>query len=194
MRFFLLLTVMGCSGAVKPEDTAVTDPFSESNEGEDTADSSDTTEPLDSSDPVSTAVVINEILSDSDTTSDWLELYNSGSEAIELSGYGLADALDDEPSALPADTIIPAGGYLIVWADDGAGSEAGPHVNFKLSKEGETVYFFDPAGVLLDEVSFPMIDEDGDGAADPDKSWGRVPDGHSEWAVLSPPTPETTND
>ena len=193
MRAFFLLTVLStaCSGAVKPEDTSIPDNNDQLSE---TSVSSDTSEPSDTNDaPVESDLVINEVLADSDTTSDWLELYNGSDEDMDLSGYGLSDDPNDPLSILPENTIVPAGGYLLIWADDGAGAEPEPHVQFKLSKDGETVSLYDGTGVLLDQVEFPMIDEDGDGSADPDKSYGRSPDGSDTWLIFSPPTPQTSN-
>lgn len=196
MRPIILLTglITACSGAVKPEDTATF------GENDPVSDTSDTSMQLDTSDTSDTSVeiveselVINEILADSDTTSDWLELYNGSDEEMDISGYGLSDDPDDPLSVLPENTTIPAGGHLLIWADDGDGSEPEPHVLFKLSKDGETVSLYDTTGALLDQVEFPMIDEDGDGSADPDKSYGRSPDGSDNWTVFSPPTPQTSN-
>ena len=115
MRAFFLLTVLStaCSGAVKPEDTSIPDDDQQS----DTSVNSDTSEPSDTNDaPVESDLVINEILADSDTTSDWLELYNGSDEDMDLSGYGLSDDPNDPLSILPENTIVPAGGHLLIWA------------------------------------------------------------------------------
>ena len=101
---------------------------------------------------------------------------------------------EDDLSLIDGDVEISAGGHLLIWADDGEGSEPGPHVAFKMSKSGETVSLYDATGALLDEVEFPMIDEDGDGEGDADKSYGRSPDGSDTWVVFTTPTPETANE
>ena len=36
-------------------------------------------------------VVISEIMASSSSSSDWIELYNGGSQAVDLSGFGLSD-------------------------------------------------------------------------------------------------------
>ena len=48
---------------------------------------------------------------------DWIELHNPGNQAVNLAGWGLSD----NPASpfqwrFPADTQIPAGGHLLVWA------------------------------------------------------------------------------
>lgn len=140
-------------------------------------------------------VVINEFLAGNDTGltdengdyEDWLELYNAGTKAVSLAGYYLTDRLD-EPNhwALP-DTTMQAGAFLLIWADDD--EEDGPlHTNFKLSKDGESVGLFqdiDGTFIAMDTLRFgPQTD---------DISYGRRPDGGSEWVFYNPPTPGATN-
>ena len=53
-----------------------------------------------------------------DKTSDWIELYNTGPDAVNVNGYGLGDANPYKESKgvrLP-DYTIPPGGYLVVFA------------------------------------------------------------------------------
>ena len=72
------------------------------------------------------ALVINEVCYDNsktadetgDTSSDWIELYNRGPEAVNVANYGVADANPYQESKgvrLP-DYTLPAGGYLVVFA------------------------------------------------------------------------------
>src|SRR5262249_13351454 len=88
-------------------------------------------------------VWINEILPNNasglmDNAGDrdpWIELYNAGPVAVRLDGW----ALSDDYSLLgkwtfPADTSIPGGGFLLVWADgEPAESVSGAlHTTFRL--------------------------------------------------------------
>ncbi len=62
----------------------------------------------------------NSILADEtgDTSSDWIELYNTGPGSLNILGYGLGDANPYEEAKgvrLPNYTI-PAGGFLVVFA------------------------------------------------------------------------------
>ena len=113
----------------------------------------------------------NEFLAKSSTTDDWIELYNAADESVDISGWGLVDDIDeDDPWFFPADSIIDSGEYLIVWADDGEEGE-GFHATFKLSADGETVYLLDSSEQVLEQVSFPPLDEDQSYALQAEGSW-----------------------
>ena len=51
--------------------------------------------------------------------SDWIEIYNGGTVAVNLEGWSLTDdpALPGQ-FVIPAGFGIPPGGYLLVWADE----------------------------------------------------------------------------
>ena len=84
-------------------------------------------------------VVINEILASNSRSnydgdfgeySDWVELYNPTSQNVDLEGWSLSDdGADPGKWRIPAGTVIPAGGYLLFWADGKdlrPGQKAGP--------------------------------------------------------------------
>jgi hypothetical protein len=57
-------------------------------------------------------------------TPDWIELYNPGSTAIDLSGYGVSDNLKDlHKYVVPDGTSVGPGEYLILYAS-GADEDA----------------------------------------------------------------------
>jgi hypothetical protein len=63
----------------------------------------------------SPAVKINEVESNGGSPGDWIELYNSTSVAVDISGWGVRD--NDTTHAIykiPAGTTIAAGGYYVV--------------------------------------------------------------------------------
>jgi hypothetical protein len=97
-------------------------------------------------------VVINELMASNKTTindpqgeyDDWIELFNKGNEDINLTGMYLSDKTDNPKKwQFPENTIIKAGGYLILWADENSKATPGIHMNFKLSADGEVVLFTD---------------------------------------------------
>lgn len=47
---------------------------------------------------------------------DWIELYNSGNEAINLDGYGLSDDYENPFKWIFPSVVIEPGEYLIIWA------------------------------------------------------------------------------
>lgn len=122
-------------------------------------------------------IVINEIAPSNSIitdpageTNDWIELYNTTSSAVDISGYYLSDS----PSHLkkfkfPAGTSIPGSGYLIVWADADTIGQAGLHAPFKLSSSGESLYLSNPSAQIIDNVTF--------GLGTGDMSYSRVTDG-----------------
>jgi len=135
---------------------------------------------------VSGDVVINEFLASNDTTmadqdgefDDWIELYNTGSETVDLSGYFLSDD-DDEPGAwsFPEGTTIDPDGYLIIWAD-GDEDQDGLHASFKLSGGGESVIFSDRDTIVLDKVVYSDQEDD--------VSFGRFPNGTGVFQFMMP--------
>ena len=117
-------------------------------------------------------------------TGDWIELHNAGATAIDLQGYYLTDDLSNPTKWQVATAIqIPAGGYMIFWADD---SNSGVHTNFKLSSGGEEIGLFDPSGQPIDSIIFE--------AQRSDISFGRLLNGPAVWRYLDNPTPGAAND
>jgi hypothetical protein len=90
---------------------------------------------------------------------DWIELVNYGSTDVDLSGMFLTDDADDLYKwKIPANTIIKASGYLIIWADEDGGDE-GLHANFKLSKDGEVIILTNQ-DAIVDSLKYgPQISE-----------------------------------
>jgi regulation of enolase protein 1 (concanavalin A-like superfamily) len=145
--------------------------------------------------PAPPAVFINEWLAVNTRTlqdpadgqfEDWIELYNAEPEPVDLSGFTLTDtAANKSKWRIPDGTVIPARGFLLVWADE-EGGQKGLHANFKLSQTGEAIGLFAPNGALVDWVEF------GQQAAD--ISEGRASDGAAgAWARFTESTPGANN-
>ncbi len=141
-------------------------------------------------------VVINEWMADNKrlpnpiggTFDDWFELYNAGASAVNLAGYFLTDNLaDTDKWAIPAGTTIPAGGYLLVWADGKDTLDTAPlHTAFSLSANGEAIGLFAPDSSEVDSVVF--------GAQAEDISQGNFPNGPTGGiSFLSKATPAAAN-
>jgi hypothetical protein len=111
------------------------------------------------------------------TFSDWFELYNPNSSAADISGFYLTDDLSNPTqSRVPAGTVIPPHGFLLVWADkntemNGSGTNGDLHVNFKLPQSGMTLGFFAANGTMQNTVVF--------GAQLENVSRGLFPDGNT---------------
>lgn len=107
-------------------------------------------------------VVINEVMSANTTTSrdefdtyaDWIELYNTTEEDINLNGYYLTDDADAKQKwQFTQDIILRGKDRIIVWASDKHPASSGLHTNFKIGKEGEPIILSAPDGTLVDELS-----------------------------------------
>ena len=136
-------------------------------------------------------LVINEFMANNDESvpgpnnnyPDWIEFYNGGTETADLTGMYLTDDLTDLKWQFPAGTTIPAGGFLVVWADNS--SQSAEYANFKLSAQGEAIYIVaQDAETVVDFIAFSQQFDD--------VSYGRRPDGASTWNYLTP-TPNESN-
>ena len=120
----------------------------------------------------SSAVVINEFLASNQNGltdedgdhSDWLELYNSGAVAIDLTGWSLTDdAANPGKWLFPARTLAP-NAYLVIFA---SGKNRAPpsgelHTSFSLSAAGEYLGLYDSADprLVVDEAPpLPSLDQ-----------------------------------
>ena len=140
-------------------------------------------------------VYINEVMTSNATTiadedgdyEDWIELFNSGQETIQLEGFGLSDDYDNPFRWIFPEISIPPGGFLLVWASgkDGTDPALPLHTNFRISQDGEEVLLTHPDGTLLDEMPPLYIPTD--------ISYGRKPDGEESWFFFSDPTPGSEN-
>jgi len=165
---------------------------------DDTANMSDLTLQADQWQQSGIPLVINEFVASNNSSArdpqgqyeDWIEIYNYGFDPIDLAGMYLTDNLsvpdkwrisDDNPNA----TVIPAGGFLLIWADNDTADE-GLHANFRLSAGGEEIGLFDTDGsTLIDSVIF--LDQT------TDISYGRYPDANDVWRFIAAPTPGEEN-
>ena len=93
------------------------------------------------------AVVINELLAHSHAAEpDWIELYNTTAESINIGGWFLSDSDADDPNRkkyeIAEGTTIPQNGYVVFYEDQHFGDSNAPGCNgpFALSENGETLY------------------------------------------------------
>lgn len=163
--------IFACSNATKFEtDTATSLEETTEPTSEPSADSGNI--------PNDFPVRFNEVLSKSDITEDWIEIVNSDDHSFNLSGYGLMDeGTLDSPCSFAEGTVIDVGEIFIVWADDSgtmdnqANINSPFHCNFKLSKDGESIYFIDPNGNQLSALTFPAMEAEQSYARQSDDSW-----------------------
>ena len=97
-----------------------------------------------------------------DDLPDWIEIENLSSSPFELGGYHLSNSTRTPTEwQIPANTIVPASGHLIVFASDVEVRDAtldeygSVHADFKLSLSSEYVALTGPAGDVLDSIDYP---------------------------------------
>ena len=119
------------------------------------------------------------------TSPDWIEIYNAGDSAADLTGVGLSDGSQNRYKlTFPAGTKLAAGDYLVIFCDDTERTEGGLHAPFKISAKGETIYLTDADGNDIDTLALPELATD--------ETYGRLPDGADELAILKA-TPGKSN-
>jgi hypothetical protein len=157
--------------------------------------------------PALADIVINELLAfnrltsvDNDgKASDWVELFNAGTDPIDLGGYALTDG-QDKPLRwkLPQRTLAPEA-FLLVWCsgndrarrvaevpDSSDATARFVHSDFKLDRRGESLFLFAPDGRIADRVTFPEQVAD--------QSYGRSPDGSGRFLYHITPSPGAPNE
>ena len=137
-------------------------------------------------------IKINEVQSSNSKTvkdpdyneySDWIELYNTSTSAVNVGGFYLTDSKDEPRKwSIPAGTSIAAKGYLLIWCD---AKNLNRHTNFNLSTDGETVLLYSNTMLLHDSVKYPVIESN--------FTFGRTVNGAGVFALLSAPTPGVSN-
>ena len=145
--------------------------------------------------PVSTKaqVIINELMqSNIDCVMDdinefpdsWVELYNSGTTAVNLNTLSISDENDPTKAWTLPDKTLQPGSYILVYCDK---EEQGLHTPFRLeSGKGCAVYLFSN-GELIDKV------EGLKKQPAPNIAYGRKTDGSDSWGYMATPTPAAAN-
>lgn len=141
-------------------------------------------------------VVINEFMASNVSTihdengnyGDWIEIYNPNNETVDIGGYYITDNLSNPekhhiPEGDPATRILPKG-FLLLWADNSP-EQGVVHLNFALSKSGESIGLYKPDLNLSDSIIF--------GPQSDDIAFGRLPDGSPNWVEMTPTPGESNN-
>src|SRR5439155_3387819 len=143
---------------------------------------------------VGVSVVLNEILARNQsltnadgTTSDWIELFNTSTNALDLADVSLSnDPNEPRKFVFTPGTSIPAGGFLVIYCNNNLASSTN-NTGFNLSADSGSVFLFNRltnGGGLIDAVSF--------GVQTTDFSIGRFPNGSGAW-TLNVATPGALN-
>lgn len=147
----------------------------------------------------SSGLIINEFAAENSTlldshgdADDWIEIYNKGTQPVDLGNYFITDNLSSKlkykiPQGKNGETIIEPGTYKLLWADDDV--EQGPlHLGFKLSADGEELGLYQKVGTSIekaDEVVF--------GPQEPLTTFSRIPNITGEFVITGKATPLAAN-
>ena len=121
---------------------------------------------------------------------DWVELYNTTDQPVDVEGMYLSDKQDNPmkyqitKGDSEATTIIPAHGHLVIWCDK-LDPISQLHASFKLAAEG--------GDVLLTAADESWTDQFTYTALASDQTAGRYPDGTDNVIQMNVPTIAQTN-
>jgi hypothetical protein len=137
--------------------------------------------PMSTIEPMTTTVRLNEVMPSTaqdgavDGGDEWIELYNEGLFAIDVSGWFLDDGPGgSEPYQMPEGLVLDPGAFALF---------PGSVTDIVLEDTGEQVRWLDPNGVVVDAVAF--------GELTPNASYSR--DGAGAWHHDWPPSPGGPN-
>ncbi len=142
--------------------------------------------------PSQATILINEILTATEeensqgNTLEWIELFNSGDQQINLNGYTITDDVNEpEKWAFPSVSISPREYLLLYATGEDRNSPNNLHVNFQLQREGEAVVLFRADGMVEDFIQYPTQRRE--------VSYGRSPNDSETWLFYESPTPGEEN-
>lgn len=140
-----------------------------------------------------TPIRINEVSGSNDSyineygkKNDWIELYNTTNEEVDIEGMYLTDNLNKPTKyqitkeATSAQTRIPAHGYLLIWCDKLETTSQGLHATFKIDGDG--------GALALTAADQSWTDTFHYDAHDATQTVGRYPDGGADIYMMSMPT------
>ena len=140
---------------------------------------------------VSNAVSLNEVMTsnkgavpdENGEFFDWVELRNSSSSAVDISGWGLSDSiLELAKFVFPSGTVIAPDGYMVVYCC--GETKGGLYAPFKLSADDDLV-LLDSTGRIVESISLKPVSKNATLGKDPSTGlW-------NEFSMPSPGYPNT---
>lgn len=134
-----------------------------------------------------TVTASDAILNEISASGEWIEVVSTGTSAVDISGFRVADMAKDggpklsESVLFPAGTVLSPKAYLLVQGGglDGGGKpcpDGGQSYCFNAefgisNKNGDEIYLLDVAGTVVGKAAYPPA------AVDAGESWGRLPSG-----------------
>ncbi len=123
---------------------------------------------------------------------DWIELFNAGTEAVNLNGMYLTDNFNNKTKFkitenVAGEMLLPISGYKVFYADEQT-EQGSFHLNFKLSSDGEQVglYYQENETILMYDTTLFGFQKD-------DYSFARIPNGTGPFKATIAMTPGSEN-
>jgi len=123
----------------------------------------------------------------------WIELFNSGTNAVSMAGFFLSDTYSNlSVWPFPSNAVVPPGGFLVVWCDaqPHQTTPAALHASFRLSPGAGQVALSRAMGgtnQLVDYLTYTNLSADW--------AYGDMPDGQpffrDQWPLSTPGAPNT---
>lgn len=113
----------------------------------------------------------------------WVELYNNGSEEVNLSGYRISVEDDFDNAYVLPYAKIPAGGFKLIYCDK---ADKDMHTDFRIDSGKGSIYLYTPSGEVADQLTLKKQPA-------PDVAYGRASDGDTKWGYQLTPTPGAAN-
>ena len=118
----------------------------------------------------------------------WIELYNPNNFQVNVAGYSLTISGNAQswqiPATHPIRTVIPAGGFILIWCDNDI-SDGADHAPLTLSNSATIILNGPVGGANIDSYAYSNIPDNA--------SYGRVNDGALSSMVFTIPTPTVSN-
>lgn len=139
-------------------------------------------------------VVINEMLASNqsglrdfeENRREWIELYNTGEDTVNLKGYFLSNQKSPLAWKVPIDYHLAPNDFVVIFAsgkDTVVGTEM--HTNFRISRSGTPIFLANAAAILQDHLEALTLEEDA--------AYIRYPDGGNDFFYSAHPSPGQPN-
>lgn len=119
---------------------------------------------------------------------DWVELYNMGASAVDLTGFYLSDKSTNLTKWIVPSGTIPANGFKMVFCSKRNtvnGTQYHPNFNLKQT-EGDWIILTNPLGNVSDSIKIVHMTK-------ADHSVGRSTNAAADWKLFTTPTPNANN-
>ena len=119
----------------------------------------------------------------------WIELYNPNNFQVNVAGYSLTIDGNPAPWQIPASnpirTVIPAGGFILLWCDNDV-LDGADHAPLSLPMAG-SISLTGPVGsMVIDSYAYSNVPDN--------SSYGRINDGALSSMIFAFPTPTVSNE